>query len=230
MPGFSGELGASVAGEPLVRSQTTRVVATSLGRHIAKHNRHVLGLTFLSAALSAAVWAIVYAVVYWLYLLGATVYAAFFTNGEMTPPGSYRLIFGAVAFALVVSAWFDHVSVPDERPPDHRLKSEIFLDILLAVPRTTIAIWGNISAWQSLSREQLELAAALIERVLREKRVPLRSTPLDIPDDRSRDKIVFALLMLRILEVEQEDGEARLRLSPFRPESLHLPNPRTLRG
>jgi len=83
-----------------------------------------------------------------------------------------------------------------------------------------------MSAWQRLSRVELESAADLLERVARERNVPLHSTPVDIPDPHIREKVIFTLLLLRILDIgRRNDGEARLRLSPFRPATLRLGEP-----
>jgi hypothetical protein len=42
--------------------------------------------------------------------------------------------------------------------------------------------------------------------------------PRDIPDEESRERIIFALLILRVLDIRHEDGDGWLRLSPFVPD------------
>ncbi len=207
-----------------MQQRASRKLAESLREHMVRHNWQVLGFTLLTTGTSILLWAILYGGVYWLLLLVRT--SASVT--DWVPVRSYTLVFGAVAGALLFAAWFDRTVAGSERVPDHRPMAEIFLDLVLAVPRTTLAIWGNLSAWQWLDREELDYAAALVERVVREKDVPLHSTPLDIPDDRTRERVVFALLMLRVLDIRREKNETHLRLSPLRPETLRLPNQREL--
>jgi len=203
-------------------SKTSLILARSLRKYFARHNWQVLGFTFLTLVASTLLWGLLY----FGSLLLCLLVRALIYEGDLPAPKGFPFVFGAIAAALIFSAWFDHVLAASERPPDRRLVAEIVLDIVLAIPRTTLAIYGNLSAWQWLSRRQLELAARLVERVARERKVPMHATPVDIPNDREREKIVFALLLLRILDVQQEEnGVARLRISPFRPEGLKLPDP-----
>ncbi len=197
-----------------------RSLARRLRDHVSRHNRSVLSFALLSFLGSAVLWVALYLAVFALILLGLTV----FKGEEATAPPHFALAFVSIAAGLIGAAWMERAIVVNERLPDRKPKFEIFMDFLLMIPRTTLAIWGNLSAWQSLSSDEYRLAAGLVERVARERRVPLQRVPIDIPDDRVREKIVFALLIVQVLEVRTDNGENWLQLSALRP-TLDLPAP-----
>ena len=91
------------------------------------------------------------------------------------------------------------------------------LDFLLMPPRLTLAVFGNLSAWLRLSASDLRDAAALIERVRAEKKLPLHAAPLELPEEKSRERVLLSLLLLRQLEIRKEDGA--LWLHPLAAEA-----------
>jgi hypothetical protein len=184
-------------------------LVSALRRHFARHNLEVLALTLLTLVTAAALWAVLYGFAYWLLLFGISAVRGI--DAEM--PATFTKVFLLAAAALLSMAWIDRRLHPNERLRDYKSFGAILADFLLAIPRVTLAIWGNFSAWQRLTHDELILAAALLERVAREKRVELRSTPLDIPQEDAREKIIFALLLSRVLEFRREEGVAWLKLS-----------------
>jgi hypothetical protein len=187
---------------------------------LIRHNCTVAGFAFLSLVAAVVLWGLAYFGILILTMVGMTVARG--TSATMPP--FFTLDFTVVALALLALAWFDNALTVNDRPPDKRPTFEIFMDFLLAIPRTTLAIWGNLTAWQWLGRPDLRLAAELVVRVAREKRVLLMSVPADIPDQRTRERIIFTLLMIRVLDVRHEGGDAWLRLSPLRPTALEFPD------
>jgi hypothetical protein len=199
-------------------------LAKSLRELFIRHNCQVLGFALLSLAAAAVFWMLLYAACSCLVLVVQAI-----SEKESAPlPEGFSWAFGSVAASLIAIAWFDQAMIVNDRPVDRKPSLEVFMDCLLAVPRTTLAVWGNLSAWQWLNQAELRLAAALILRIVRERKIPLQSAPLDIPEERLRAKIIFALLMIRVLDVRSEDGAPWLRLSPLRPETLRLPNDQAL--
>jgi hypothetical protein len=189
-----------------------------LRRLFVEHNCAVVGFAFLALAAAVALWALAYLGAFFVTILGLTIVR----GPDAVMPLDFTLDFAVIAFALLVLAWFDKALDANDRPPDKKPAFEIFMDLLLAIPRTTLAVWGNLSAWQWLDETDLQLAAGLIERVARERRIRLQSVPLDIPNERSRERIIFALLLIHVLDVRHEDDDAWLRLSPLRPAALQF--------
>ncbi len=173
-----------------------------LRRQVAQHNWNAFGFALLALFVAAFLWVALYGALFSITMLAVTVV----DGTEAAMPSGFYVAFAALAIALMGAAWFDRVITVDDRPVDRNPPFEIFMDLLLAIPRATFAVWGNLSAWQWLSRLELFLAADLVERVAREKRVPLLSVPRDIPDDETRERIIFALLILRVLDIRHEDS------------------------
>ena len=108
--------------------------------HLRRHNRLVLALTIATFIAAAALWAGLYFVVWWLFLLVGTV-----AKPLEFQPASGPLIRGFVATGalLCAIAYFSRLRRTDERPRDRKSFGEHFLDVLLALPRLTLAIFGT---------------------------------------------------------------------------------------
>ena len=190
----------------------------ALRRHFFRHNLQVLALTLLTFATAAVLWAMLYGFVYWVLLFGIS--AARGLEAEM--PAAFTKVFLLVAAALLSIAWIDRKLRQHDHPRDDKSFGAHLADILLAIPRVTLAISANLSAWQRLRREELILAAALLERVAREEKIEFQSTPLDIPEDARREKIILALLLSRALEFRREEGISWLTVSSAARDELRL--------
>jgi hypothetical protein len=193
-------------------------IARTLRRHLAEHNLQVVLLAFLIAVASALLWLILFGFSYWMTLL-------FFSSVQGTNsavPARFFPIFWSVAGALLFFAWIHRRLHPDERPRDYKSPAEIALDLILGIPRLTLAIFGTLSAWQRLSPHELQLATSLLEHLGRERRLPLPSLPLDIPDAAARFKILFALQLVQVIDVRRDEGAYWVMLNPLRPRALNL--------
>ena len=179
-----------------------------LRRRFAEHNRLVVLSALLALVVIAGVWFLLFAVLYWLAFLFQSVVHGM----DARPPASLPVIFIYSAGLLVLLAWFARKRVANELPKDEKTGWEIALEFLFAVPRATIAVWGNFSAWQSLDAREYELATDLIERLVSEQRIPLQQVPLEIPDPRDRMKILLALQLIEVLQVTHIERVAWLSL------------------
>jgi hypothetical protein len=185
---------------------------------LARHNRRVGALTVLTLTVAAGLWFVLYACFYWLTLLALTA-----TRGlEARLPEAFPAVFLYIAGMLVAFAYLLRRVSPDEMPRDEKTWFEQVTDVLLAVPRATLAVWGNLSAWQGLSESELAMAGQLIDRISAEGRVPLHTVPLDIPDRAARKKVLVALQLSEIVEVRRFEGAVWLSLSPA--NQLALPS------
>ncbi len=183
--------------------------AAALREHLARHNRRVAFFVALTLFVAAGLWFVSYAIVYWITLL----FISAVRGLDAHPPDTFPALFIYSAALLVLVSWIARALYPDEIPRDEKSAAELAADLLLAVPRATLAIWGNLSAWQRLTEHELELAAWLIERLRDEERLPLPSLPVEIPDRTARRNIVFALQLCQVIKMRRTGGIIWLSLT-----------------
>lgn len=181
-----------------------------LRKSFAEHNRLVLLVAVLTLLVTAALWYLMFALLYWL----AVLFASVVHGADARPPAALPVFFIYSAGLLLLLTWVARHRLENERPKDKKAPWEIAGEFLLAVPRATLAVWGNVSAWQRLDARELELAADLIEHIATERRMPLHQVPLEIPDPRDRMKILLALQLTELLRMSQSDGTVWLSLAP----------------
>jgi hypothetical protein len=175
---------------------------------LRRHNLQVLAFCFVCGVGSVVAWSILYFIARWLSLLGLAI--AFGPYAK--PPPGFGVGFAAVGASLLFSAWLDQKVTPNQLPPDEKSPREILMDFVLAVPRMTLAIVGNLSAWLTLGRQEIHASASLLERVSQVKRLPIHETPLEIPERNCRENVISALLLLGLLEMHKADDVIWLRL------------------
>jgi hypothetical protein len=197
-------------------------LAAALRRRFFRHNLHALTLAAFSLLAAGALWGILYVVAAWLTVLSVTVVTGI-NQREAAMPAAFGRVFAFGALLLLALAWMRRAARPNDAPRDSKSFDEHFLDFVLATPAITLAIWSNLSAWQGFSALGLRYAARLLFAVLQQKRLPLTITPVLIPDDALREKIILGLLIIGVLELRQEDGAAYLRLARAAERNLLLP-------
>ena len=179
-----------------------------LRRRFAEHNRLVLLIALLTLLVTAGLWYLLFAVLYWLAFLFASV-----AHGmDARPPDALPALFIYSAGSLVLLTWLARRRFENEMPKDEKAPWEIAAEFLLAVPRATLAVWGNLSAYQRLDARELALAADLVERLASERRVPVHQVPLDIPDPQDRMKILLALQLIEVIQVTHSEQTAWLSM------------------
>ncbi len=170
-----------------------------LRAHLRRHNRRVLGLTLTTFVFAAALWAGLYFVTWWLFLLAGTA-----ANPWTFQPMARPVVRGFIATAVLLCAfaWIGRFIRPNEAARDHKSAAEHFLDLLLAVPRVTLAAFGVTGAAARLSDLELEQAWNLLRRMNdADKPVPVRTLPVEIPDAGARDRILLALQLSGLIEI-----------------------------
>ena len=139
-----------------------------LRRRFSQHNRLVALVAVLTLLVAASLWYLLFAILYWLALI-----AAGMSHGmDARPPEILPAIFIYAAGGLLLVTWIAGTLFPERPPKDKKSPFEIAAEFVLAVPRATLAVWGNLSAWQRLDRREIELAAEFLERLAAEGRVP----------------------------------------------------------
>ncbi len=174
-----------------------------LQQHFARHNRRVIGLALMTLLAAAAAWALVYFVFYWLVLLAMTFARPF----DAQVPWQFGPIFAAGALLLCALCWLARRIWPDERVRDKKTILETALDVVLAVPRMTLAAWGNFRALRRLDADEVALAQRLLAAIAREERLSIYKIPLEIPDEKTRVKVLLALQLTELIETRRRDGE-----------------------
>lgn len=203
---------------PSLRITRPEETARFLRRHIARHNRRVLGISAVTLLAAAVLWAVLYGVCCWLFVLGAATFDLTVTR----IPRGFGVLFTVAALCAIGYAWLDRQLTPNERPTDEKRAGDIVADILLALPRMTLAVGGTLAAWQRLRLDDFLLAATLLHRIAEEKRVPTSSVALEIPDAEAAMRILFALQITQLIDTHREGDEFWLKLNALRPAALGL--------
>lgn len=202
---------------PGPRVATVGSTARALRREIATHNRQVLliaGFTLLGAAI---LWAVLYAVSSWIVMMFLLVA----TDGRrVQPPPGFSLVFAVAGVCSVIYAWIDQRLTVNALPPDDKRLHEIAADFLLALPRITLAVWGTARAWLWLSGADRLAAGAFLLRLQRERRVAMQTVPLVIPGEPQRLRILFALQIIRAIELRRDGHVTQIVLNSQCPRSL----------
>jgi len=175
-----------------------------LREHLRRHNQTVLGLTLLTSGAALALWTGLYFVVWWLFLLGGSA-----VRPADFHPGAGALVrgFATTAVLLCLCAWISRRLRPNAAPRDHKGIGEHLMDVILAVPRVTLAIFGTGAAAARLSDRELEHAWRLLQRMEEaDKPLPMQTLPVDIPDSTMRNKIVLALQLSGLIDVRATSG------------------------
>jgi len=170
-----------------------------LREHFHRHNRRVLALTLVTFLLAAGLWAALYFVMWWLVVLGGVTVNPF----DFHPPtGPLARGFIATAVVLCLFAWLTRRLRPNEVPVDHKGIGGNMLDVLLAIPRLTLAIFGAGAATARLNSHELEYAWDLLGRMNEAGgRLAMQTLPVEIPDRRMRRRILLALQLSGIIEI-----------------------------
>jgi hypothetical protein len=181
----------------------------ALRAHFAEHNRRVVLLALLTLAVATGLWYLAYAVLFWLTLLAVSA-----TRGmDARPPEILPVLFIYSGGLLVLITWIAHRLWPNDMPRDDKKPLDVAADFLLAIPRATLAIWGNLSAYHRLSPLELEYAAQLLQRLTTEPRLPIYRLPLEIPDQVMRRRVVLGLQLVQLVHLVHNRNGIFLSLS-----------------
>lgn len=194
---------------PVVADRRSQRIAWLRAR-FSEHNRLVVILAVLTLLVTAGVWYLLFAVLYWLAFLFASVRHGI----DARPPDSLPALFIYSAGLLLLFTWLARKRLDNEMPKDEKTPWEIAMEFLLAVPRATLAIWGNVTAWQRLDARELSLAADLVNWIEDDGRVPLQEVPIEIPDPADRMRILLALQLIEVIQLRHSEDAMWLSLAP----------------
>lgn len=203
---------------PRPRILVPKDTATLLRQHLLRHNRQVILLSLVTFIAALLLWALLYGVLCWLLLLGFSV----FDVPHPQIPRGLPILYAVTAVCMVLYESIDQRLTPNQRVRDRKPPLEVFSDFVLVLPRITLSIPGTLSAWCRLTPLEFQQAAALLHRVATHAHTPLSTMPLDIPEERSRNRILLTLQILQIIDLKREDHDFILKLNPLRPPDLGL--------
>ena len=181
-----------------------------LRSHFRRHNREVLLLVFLTICGVVVLWSACYAVFYWLSILFLSVAQGL----DAKPPERFPSFFLAGAGSLLLATWCLRWFSRSAVLRDEKSTFEISTDFVLAIPRATLAIWGNLRALQSLDDSELAIAAAFLERAVRERGIPAYRLPLEIPEAAAQMKIILGLQLVELIAQRRRGDEMWLVPGP----------------
>jgi len=195
-----------------------------LREHLHRHNRTVLGLTLLTAGAAILLWMTLFCVIWWLFLF----FGSALSSGDFNPRGGpFLRAFAATAVLLCVAAWISRRLRPDQAPRDHKGAGEHFMDLLLAVPRVTLAIFGTGGAAARLNGVELEGAWLLLRRMAAtDSPLPMQMLPVELPDAAMREKVVIALQLAGLIEMRSTSGGPVLAFQNAKARRLATPKVR----
>lgn len=165
------------------------------------HNRMVLLLTALTVVAVLVLWTLLYVAAQWLTLVFLTVARPM--DAEL--PAGFTTVFVAVAAAVVALAVLERVRRPDRRARDFRSGWAAVIDLILAVPRATVGVCGNLSALLFLNSVEFEEASNFLQRLQMHERMPLHAVPIELTDSARRDRILLSLQLLDLIELRKYD-------------------------
>jgi hypothetical protein len=205
------------------RANTLRILtpastARILRAHLARHNLRVFFLAFATLLFSLGLWVVLYGLAIWLTLLVVSAEGV----TETGVPRTFLPWFIAFALVSVAGAWLGRRFLRQEIALDKKPPVEVASEFLLAIPRVTLSIFSTISAWRRLSAAELEQAASLIHRLAEERRIPLPSVPQEIPDARSREKVLLTLQVMQIIDLQKRDRDWFVTLHVSRPRAFQF--------
>jgi hypothetical protein len=210
-------MAASRNKEPLsLRLRTPEGTARVLRAHFRWHNLRVVALAAGTLFAAIASWVILYGICCWLLVLAIAVFELPFQR----VPAGFLPLFMVTAGCAIGYAWIDQGLTPNARARDKKTIGEIASDILLALPRMTLAVPGTLRAWVRLNDAECLQGAELLHRLWEQKRVPMSGVRLQISDPATAARILFALQLTQIVDVQRDESEYWLRLNALRPASF----------
>lgn len=188
------------------------LAARPLQRYLRRHNRQALLLTFLSLVATALLWGVAYLFVFWFYLFTATIVKSFSLDTLGQVNSQAKLISplfpawfagGAVVYLFVAAIIRSRVRL--ERVREARFYVLwVLLELFMAIPNVTFSVWGNLRAISKLGKYEVAEAWRLLQRMKQaDGRLSLSSLRLEIDDERTLCRVVFALQLIGLVGMRE---------------------------
>ena len=183
----------------------------ALQRYFALHNRQALTLAFLSLGASAFLWAVTYFLVFWFSLVAMTLSRSFnpATLMEVTDrdlmTANFPLRFAVGAGVALAVAAVVRKKVRLARLREARLYLLwVIVELLMAIPNMTFAVWGNVSAITRLRRREAAEAWKLLQRINQEGgRMNLANLRQEIDDEKILQRVMYGLQIVGLISLRE---------------------------
>lgn len=185
----------------------------ALRAHVRSHNGSVLAASGVALVFSLVGWAVLYGATYWVAMISLAV-----ANQGDKLPSEFNAVFCGTAVVLLLAARVDQFLFPNERAVDERPPVEHLADILFFVPRFTMSCWQNLGALARLGDSELADAAKLLDGLKLGARVSLQELPAMFPDERARQRMLMALLVMGLIDQRREKSVTWLHLGALAPD------------
>ena len=183
----------------------------ALQRYFAVHNRQALTLALLSLGMSAFLWAITYVLAVWVPLVAATLSRSFnpatlveVTDRDLMTANFSSWFAGGAAVALLV-AWIVRKRVRLAKLREARLYLLwVVVELFMAIPNMTFAVFGNLSAITRLRRNEAAQAWKLLQRIDQEGgRMNVAYLRQEIEDERMLRRVMFGLQLVGLISLRE---------------------------
>jgi hypothetical protein len=162
----------------------------------------------------------------WLFLFGigycVAMIATAVNRGIEAQPETYPRYFWMSAAGVTMLALLEAWRNPHEIARDERPKLFQLFDIILFLPRITVAALLNFSAWAYLPRVAVPAAVRLLGRLRTQESIPLHELPLDIPNLWLRRRVLAVFEVTQLTDIRTEKGQLVLRWSALAPEAFRM--------
>jgi len=180
--------------------------------HFTRHNRQAIMLGIITLIAAILLWTVFYAVFYTGALLAFSIFRG---ADDVNISHAFFIVFIVCALLLCALAWLVRKIRPNYFPVDNKPPLEVFLDILLVLPRVTFEVWGNFSALQFPTERELRASWKLLHAMGSldaHGKMSIQRLPLEIPKPDLRERVVFLLQLAGLVGVRRYDDELWLVL------------------
>jgi hypothetical protein len=189
-------------------------VSSILRNHFREHNRSVLFASGATLVFAVVGWLVVYGLCYWFTIAFLTVKEGLQFKGTENFNRNFFSSVLVLYAATLLDRWIFRY---DSQAVDRRPFSETLLDIVLFLPRMSLAVFENFGVWVRLSERQMQAAAGLLELVRERGRFALQEIPVVIPSERDSTAIVTALRIAQVLDARISEGTTWLYIGSLAP-------------
>ena len=185
----------------------------ALRRYFARHNQQAILLALFSLVAAAVLWGLVYVFVYWFALVAVTV-ARSFNPATLVQVSDPNLLgpFFVPGFAGAVVLWLAAAVMVRRHVRLERLREQrhyfiwVAIELMMAVPNVTFAVFGNLSAITRLRRKDAIRAWRLLERMQAEGgHLDIASLRLEIDDEKALNRVLFALQLVGLIGLREKE-------------------------
>ncbi len=194
----------------------------ALRRKIAAHNRLVV-LTSICGVLAVAVmWAGLYLVSRWCVVMSATL-----VDGvEATMPPRFDRAFAVGVLVLLVAGWIARRFGLYQRLREEKGVGFTLIEVCLIPARATFGTISNLQNYLRLGEDDLRAATDFLVRVARAGKLAATAVPVELPDESTRDRVLYALQLLDLIYLRRGNPDPVYavldpqRLLPFLTNSV----------